>query len=50
MGYTHELNRIEMRLAFLILQKNHEFSLCHTLKNIILVLKWLCFSGLLDDK
>ena len=48
MGYIHQLNRIKVRLAILILKKIHENSICHASKNIILILKWVSFSRLLD--
>ena len=42
-----------MRLATLIVEKKKkspEHSICHTSKNVILILKLVCFSGLLEHK
>ena len=51
MGYIHKLNRIETCESNTLKKKKiHEFSLCHTSKNVILILKLVYFSGSLNDK
>ena len=50
MGYIHKLNGIETCESNTLKKKIHEFSLCHTSKNVILILKLVYFNGSLNDK